>query len=267
MLKIQVGLLKFCQKKCSHFPREIQKKNCKFSGEEQTGIGQAANEESKSGHQGVSEAKNTQKTDESEKNEQKDRKKPGATNEDRTISENKQSEKKQLKTVQEVDQAGQEDDDNTQNDGDERNDEYQHIKDAKETEKTTTTMDNATEEQSKKVKHDEEKEEETPDLETNDELMEQDEPADEPLENIPDLENEKLNESSKNTKKGSNNDRQNEVCEPKEECSVDGEVVATHTVARPGDTSAHCSYVLYTFKLFTGIYLVIFAFLQSRHYS
>lgn len=124
-------------------------------------------------------------------------------------------------------------------------------------------MDNATEEQSKKVKHDEEEEKESPDLETNDELMEQDEPTDEPLENIPDLENEKLNESTKNTKKGANNDRQNEICEPKEECSVDGEVVATHTVARPGDTSAHCSYVLYIFKLSTGKYLVIFLHFYS----
>lgn len=190
----------------------------------------------------MSDAKNTQKTEESEKNEQKDRRKPGSTNEDRTISENKQSDKKQLKTVQEIDQAGPNDEQNAQNDVDEKNDEYQHIKDAKETEKSITTMDNATDEQSKKIKNDDEEKEEstTPELEANDEIMET-ETTDEPLENVPELEHEKLNESNKNNKKGSNNDRQNELCEAKEECTVDGEVVATHTVSRPGDTTAHCS--------------------------
>lgn len=185
--------------------------------------------------------KNTQKTEQSENKEQKDRRKPGATNEDRTISENKTSENKQLKTVQEMDQGTQNEEDSTENNPDDRENEYQHIKDAKETEKSITTMDNATEEQSKKVTHDEEKEEKpAPELETNDELMEQD-INDEPLENVSELENEKLNESNKTNKKGSNNDRQNDVCEPKEECSVEGEVISTHTVSRPDDTTAHCS--------------------------
>lgn len=215
--------------------------NIKSVGEEQTGIGQAANEESKTGHQGVSDAKNTQKTEQSEKNEQKDRRKPGATSEDRTISENKESSNRQLKTVKEVDQGGQNDEDNAPNDPDDKNNEYQHIKDAQETDNTTTTMDNATEEQSKKVKNDQEQEEsEKPDLETNDELMEQ-EATDEPLENVPELDSEKLNENNKSNKKGAYNERQNEVCETKEECSVDGDVVSTHTVSRPGDTTAHCS--------------------------
>lgn len=215
----------------------------KFSGEEQKGIGQAANEESKSGHQGLADNKNTQNTEQSEKQEQKDRRKPGATDDDRTISENKSSEKKQLKTVQEVDQGTQNEEDASKNDPNDPTSEYQHIKDAKETENTTTTMDNATEEQSKKVKHDEEQDETAaPDLETNDELIEE-ETKDEPLENVPEQDSEKFNENSKNNKKGANNDRQNEVCETKEECSVEGDVVSTHTVSRPGDTTAHCSYV------------------------
>lgn len=217
--------------------------NCewKYTGEEQNGIGQAANEESKSGHQGVADNKNTQKTDESEKKEQNDRRKPGATNEDRTISENKTSEKKQLKTVQEVDQGQPDEDNSTKNDTDDKDNEYQHIKDAKETENTTTTMDNATDEQSKKIKHDDEKEEiETNDIETNDELMEQ-ETKDEPMENVPDLDSEMLKESSKNNNKGANNDRQNEACETKEECGVEGDAIETHSVLRPADTTAHCS--------------------------
>ncbi|XP_031637557.1 midasin [Contarinia nasturtii] len=211
------------------------------TGEEQNGIGQAANEESKSGHQGKADNKNTQKTEQSEKKEQKDRRKPGATNEERTISENKTSENKQLKTVQEVDQGTQNEEDESNNDTDDRDNEYQHIKDATESEKSTTTMDNATEEQSKKVAHDDEKEETiTPECETNDELMEQD-TKNEPLENVPELENEKLNENSKNNKKGANNDRQNDICEPKEECTVEGDAVSTHTVSRPDNTTAHCS--------------------------
>lgn len=208
-------------------------------GEEQTGIGQAANEESKTGHQGVADAQNTQKTEQSEKNEQKDRRKPGATNEDRTISENKESSNRQLKTVQEIDQGAQNDEDNPTND--DQNTEYQHIKDAKETENTTTTMDNATEDQSKKVKNDQENEETaTNDVETNDALMEQDN-IDEPLENVPELENEKLTETNQSNKKGSNKERQNEMCETKEECGVDGDIVSTHTVSRPDNTTAHCS--------------------------
>lgn len=225
------------------------------------------NEESKSGHQGLADNKNTQNTDQSEKQEQKDKRKPGATNDDRTISENKKSEKKQLKTVQEVDQGNESEEDALKNDPDDSTSEYQHIKDAKETENTTTTMDNATDEQSKKLKHDEESNETTaPDLETNDELMEE-ATKDEPLENVPEQDSEQLNESSKNNKKGANNDRQNEVCDTKEECTVEGDVVSTHTVSRPGDTTAHCSYVqsilMYIFNFFFQIY---FFKLQSGYH-
>lgn len=190
----------------------------------------------------MADASNTQKTDQAEKTEQKDRRKPGATNEDRTISDNKSGEKKQLKTVQEVDQGNEQEENAMEND-DDPNSEYQHIKEAKETENSTTTLDNATEEQSKKVKNDEENDEkDTLELESNDQLMETD-TQDEPMENVPDLDNEKLNENSKNNKKGANNERQNEMCETQEECSVEGDVVSTYTVSRPGDTTAHCSYV------------------------
>lgn len=105
-------------------------------------------------------------------------------------------------------------------------------------------MDNATEEQSKKVKNDPENEEApASEPENIDELMEKETAAGEPLENVPELENEQLNENSKSNKNGSNNERQNEVCETKEEYSVEGDLVSTHTVSRPGDTTAHCSYV------------------------
>lgn len=223
-----------------------------FIGEEQTGVGQAANEESKTGHQGVADAKNTQQSEQSEKTEQKDRRKPGTTNDDRTISENKESSQRQLKTVQQMDQQEQNDEDTpSQTDVNDPNNEYQHIKDAKETENTTTTMDNATEEQSKKAINDQDKEEnDVADLETNDELMEQD-VTEEPLENVPELERETFNESNKTNKKGTNNERQNEICEPQEECSVEGDIIPTYNVPRPGDTTAHCSYVslFYFFNL------------------
>lgn len=216
-----------------------------FIGEEQTGTGQASNEESKTGHQGVADAKNTQQSEQSDKTEKKDRRKPGTTNEDRTISENKESSKLQLKTVQQMDQQGQNDEEQTsENDANDPNNEFQHIKDAKETENTTTTMDNATEEQSKKVMNDQNKEEsDAADLETNDELMDQDVTDEPQRETIPELEGETLSESNKTNKKGSNNERQNEVCEPQEECSVEGDVIPTYNASRPDDTTAHCSYV------------------------
>lgn len=143
-----------------------------------------------------------------------------------------------------MDQQEQMDDDTpSQTDVNDPNNEFQHIKDAKENENTTTTMDNATEEQSKKAAHDQDKEEnDAADVETNDELMEQD-VTDEPMENVPELESETLNESNKTNKKGTNNERQNEVCEPQEECSVEGDVIPTYSVSRPDDTTAHCSYV------------------------
>lgn len=120
-------------------------------------------------------------------------------------------------------------------------------------------MDNASEEQSKKMKHDEENEETaTPDLETNDELVER-ETTDEPMDIVPEFEHEKINDSIKNNKKGANNDRQNEVCETKEECNVDGDTILTHNVSRPGDTTAHCSYV-FIFFFFFLIFLFILCF-------
>lgn len=217
------------------------------TGEEQSGIGQASNEESKTGHQGVADAKNTQQNEQSEKTEQKDRRKPGTTNEDRTISDNKESSKRQLKTVQQMDQKEQMDDDTpSQTDVNDPNNEFQHIKDAKENENTTTTMDNATEEQSKKAANDQDKDEnDAADVETNDELMEQD-VTDEPSENVPELDGETLNESNKTNKKGTNDERQNEVCEPQEECSVEGDTITTYSVSRPDDTTAHCSYVYFS---------------------
>lgn len=243
MHKILVNLFK---KKWNHLFHSFRGVNFNafvhFAGEEQSGIGQASNEESKTGHQGVADAKNTQQSEQSEKTEQKDRRKPGTTNEDRTISENRESSQRQLKTVQQMDQQEQmEDDTPSQVDANDPNNEFQHIKDAKENENTTTTMDNATEEQSKKAANDQDKEEnEIADVETNDELMDQD-VTDEPLETVPELENETLNESNKNNKKGTNNERQNEVCEPQEECSVEGDAIPTYSVPRPDDTTAHCS--------------------------
>lgn len=184
-----------------------------------------------------------------EKTEQKDHRKSGTTNEDRTISDKKESSKQQLKTVQQMDQQEQMNDDaSPQADADDPSNEFQHIKDAKENENSTTTMDNATEEQSKKAANDQDKDKnDTADLETNDELMDQDVADETPLENVPELDPATLNESNKTNKKGTNNELQNEVCEPQEECSTEGDVIPTYSVPRPDDTTAHCSYVWFLF--------------------
>lgn len=102
------------------------------TGEDQNAIGQADNEESESGHHGIADTKNTKNAKQPEKHEKQENRKPGETNDERTISENTAQDKKKLKTVQQMNE-------NSNNDKTETN-EYQHVKEAKECDKTT--MDN-----------------------------------------------------------------------------------------------------------------------------
>lgn len=109
------------------------------TGEDKEGIGQADNEESEAGHQGVADTKNTKNTKQSKRNEKQEQRKPGETNEDRTVSQNRAEEKKQLKTIQEMNNSNADDKDDDEKDQNDT-DEYQHVKEAKKTDKTT--MDN-----------------------------------------------------------------------------------------------------------------------------
>ncbi|XP_037941343.1 midasin-like, partial [Teleopsis dalmanni] len=126
---------------------------------------------------------------------------------------------------------------NTPEDEDVAAEEYQHVKEPKKSDKTT--LDNATEEQSKNLQHQQDKEDENePECENNDELMEEDE--NENLNNeedIHDMEAEKFDHKSE---KPSKTEKVKERIETDEQMEIEGEVVETMNVPRGTDTTAHC---------------------------
>lgn len=214
------------------------------TGEDKDGVGQAENDDSKTGHQGIADTKETQSNERKrDKPEKQDKRKQGATDEERTISENSREKKKQLKTVEKIsreDRPEPEGDDD-ENPSEKDAEEYQHVKDAKKTDKTT--MDNATEEQSKKIQHEElnenDAENDTKDADGADELMDEDQPPDvDDLENVDNLISEK-NDNEKSKEKKSKGEKSQEKCDTKEDVDVDGEIVPTHNVRRKDETSAH----------------------------
>ncbi|XP_065084393.1 midasin [Ochlerotatus camptorhynchus] len=213
------------------------------TGEDKDGVGQAENEKSDSGHQGIAESKETRtKRDKNDQKQQQEKRRQGNTDEDRTLGDPDKAEKKRLKTVDEInreDRANKEDDIEEDADKEEESEEYQHVKDAKQSDKTT--LDNATEEQSKKLQHQEnEKQEDKPDEEQEgtDELMDVDEQKEE-LEET----DKQLLESEKNEKKkdkpAKKDENQREKIETLENVEVEGETVETARVPRGEDTTAH----------------------------
>ncbi|XP_063699493.1 midasin [Culicoides brevitarsis] len=212
------------------------------TGEDKDGIGQAENEDSKAGHKGVAQAKKseTQDQEKTREEEQQEQRKKGESDERRTL-DNKQSERKKLKTVEQM---------NDQNEGEEEEedlgkndaDEYQHIKEAKGTDKST--LDTATEEQSKQVQHEEDaKMDEDPveGQENSDELPKE-EPIDEPesLEETEKVKSEQMKQ--KKDKSKHNKDTSEEKLETQDpEVTVEGEQIDTLTVPRGTDTTSHIS--------------------------
>lgn len=205
------------------------------TGEDRDGVGQAENEESKSGHQGIADTKETKSKRNQQNDQQQKKRKMGNTDEERTLGEVDKMEKKTLKTVDKLNREENGDEDEEMADQDET-DEYQHVKDAKKTDKTT--LDNATEEQSKKIQHDERKTaEDNEEMETNDELPESEDP--EMLDKKADeIESNKLDKKSEKPSKS--DDKSKERLEKAEEVEVDGEDISTFSVPRGTDTSAHC---------------------------
>lgn len=210
-----------------------------FSGEDQNGIGQAENDESKSGHQGESKTKEKNDPTDAEKDTSKsDVRKRGDMKEERTLSniENEQ----RLKTTENIDNTKEDkkmDEKNREN----MSDEYQHIKDANNQDETVT-MDNATEEQSEQLRNPIEEEiNENEEEGLKDELMEDDSKPDETIEPIEKIDSEKI-EGGKSKQKGHKNKEQMEPCNDIDDTDT-GELVSTYTVQRMDDTIAHCSYV------------------------
>ncbi|XP_037949486.1 midasin [Teleopsis dalmanni] len=219
--------------------KQEQKLDEQETGEEKDGVGQAENDENDGGHQGIAETKEMISKDE-RKNERntKEKRKQGKTNEERSLGEAEQNKLKQLKTIDKLkEQKETESEINTPEDEDVAAEEYQHVKEPKKSDKTT--LDNATEEQSKNLQHQQDKEDENePECENNDELMEEDE--NENLNNeedIHDMEAEKFDHKSE---KPSKTEKVKERIETDEQMEIEGEVVETMNVPRGTDTTAHC---------------------------
>ncbi|KFB51623.1 hypothetical protein ZHAS_00019697 [Anopheles sinensis] len=222
------------------------------TGEDKDGTGQAENEQSDAGHRGIAEAKETRtRKDEHQERQQQQkqqRRKQGNTDEDRSLGDPDQAEKKRLKTVDKLNRDERKDEDEKHMEDKEEeeqvDEEFQHVKDAKDTDKTT--MDNATEEQSKQVQHQEKRKDDASedkdapeDEESADKLLEEEE--DTPQE---DVEERELLESEKNESKKDKPAKQDETAikermETVENAEVEGEIIPTATVARGDETVAH----------------------------
>uniref|UniRef100_A0A182PZR4 Midasin n=1 Tax=Anopheles farauti TaxID=69004 RepID=A0A182PZR4_9DIPT len=221
------------------------------TGEDKEGTGQAENEQSDKGHRGIAESKKTR----SRKNEQKEQpekqqeqqSKQGHTDEDRSLGDPDQAEKKRLKTVDQMNRderpEEEEQQEEDENEEERKEDEFQHVKDAKSDDKTT--MDNATEEQSKQVQHQEQKEDELDkeqkeeEDENADQLMEEEEePPQEELEERELLESER-NENKKDKPAKKEEQALKEKMETEMNVEVEGEIIPTATVARGDETVAH----------------------------
>ena len=146
-------------------------------------------------------------------------------------------EKKTLKTIDKLNRKDESQKSEDEPMPDDEAEEFQHVKDAKQTDKTT--LDNATEEQSKKIQHDKEKpEDSTMEDESHDQLPEdeQDQPMDQ--EEVNQMESKTLDKKSE--KPAKSDEQTKERLENPEEVVVEGENVLTYSVARGSETTAHC---------------------------
>ncbi|XP_039481585.1 midasin [Drosophila santomea] len=222
--------------------KQDQKLDEQETGEEKDGVGQAENDADDGGHQGVAETQETV-SQEDRKNERQtqEKRKQGRTNEERSLGEAEQNKLKQLKTIDQLKDPKESDDaeQEKQEPMDQAEaEEYQHVKEPKNSDKTT--LDNATEEQSKKIQHqeDEPSNEEEIEAENVDELMETEEPAADP-EDDAQLEQLGAEKTEQKSDKPSKTDKSKERLETPEGMEIEGEVVPTMTVPRSSETTAH----------------------------
>ncbi|KAG5680585.1 hypothetical protein PVAND_010082 [Polypedilum vanderplanki] len=207
------------------------------TGEDKDGIGQAENQESKSGHQGVSDARENRSQKNQDRKEEQQQRKKGNTDEERTLGDVDKMEKKFLKTVDKLNRD-EKNDNNPDIDENQETDEYQHVKDAKKNDKTT--LDNATEEQSRKIQHEEnvhDKMTENED-ESQEDLMEVDEKSEPEMVETDDMRSNKFDEKSEKPSK--HEEFSKDRIEQTEEIKIDGEDVLTFSVPRGEETTAHC---------------------------
>ncbi|KAH8401432.1 hypothetical protein KR009_005450 [Drosophila setifemur] len=223
--------------------KQDQKLDEQETGEEKDGVGQAENETNDGGHQGIADTQETVSQEE-RKNERQtqEKRKQGRTNEERSLGEAEKNKLKQLKTIDQLRESKESEESEQQkpepNDQEAEAEEYQHVKEPKNSDKTT--LDNATEEQSKKIQHQEDeppKEDET-EAENGDELMETEEPAAEPEEDAQ-LEQLGAEKTEQKSDKPSKTEQSKERLETPEGMEIEGEVVPTMTVPRSSETTAH----------------------------
>ncbi|CAG9805676.1 unnamed protein product [Chironomus riparius] len=208
------------------------------TGEDKDGIGQAENKESETGHQGVSETKESKSNKNRDNDNSQQKRRKGNTDEERTLGSVDDLKKKFLKTIDKINQAQNKDENDDNNKQGDDEDEYQHVKDAKKSDKTT--MDNATEEQSKEIKHEENFKQENHDLESNDQLMDDDKIEPEIQDITEEINSKKLEENSNKPAKNSEQTKDRLNDQQNQETVVDGENVMTSNVSRGTDTTAHC---------------------------
>ncbi|XP_011196368.2 midasin [Zeugodacus cucurbitae] len=223
--------------------KQDQKMDEQETGEEKDGVGQAENDTNDGGHQGVADTKEQVAQDESTKEQKpQEKRKQGKTDEERTLGEAEKNKLKQLKTIDKMKEQQQQQEDGEHEDDKEADaEEFQHVKEPKNSDKTT--LDNATEEQSKKVKHqeDEEKEDAANEDAENNEALDEEEETDKPNDDEQNLEEMSAEKFDQKSDKPSKSERSKERIEENMEMEVEGEVVPTMTVTRSDDTTAHCN--------------------------
>ncbi|XP_037827489.1 midasin [Lucilia sericata] len=211
------------------------------TGEDKEGIGQAENETNDGGHQGIAETKETTAPEDNKSDvNTKEKRKQGRTDEDRSMGQAEQNKIKRLKTVDKINEEdnAQKEDDQDEANNDMEAEEYQHVKEPKTSDKLT--LDNATEEQSKKIQPQSEEEKINENEETNENQSELIEETEEELNNV-DLQemlSEKMEKKSDNPSKS---EPRNDNATTQEQLEVEGEVIETMTVQRSDDTTAHCN--------------------------
>ncbi|XP_055380261.1 midasin [Condylostylus longicornis] len=218
-----------------------QKLDEQETGEEGKGVGQANDDKSEKGHQSITETKEVNSIEKNvNKNESKTKNKLQDANENRTLGERDENTIKNLKTIEKnKDENEKEINEKSNLEEGANSDEFQHIKEPDRT--TITAIDNATEEQSKKIQHlsdTEENEEEIDDL-TNKDNIEENLDEDDSLEQeILEINSEKTTqETQKSKSKDIKEQSQHEICEEKME--IEGENIDTIYVTRGSDTTSH----------------------------
>ncbi|BFG04951.1 midasin [Drosophila madeirensis] len=223
--------------------KQEQKMDEQETGEEKDGVGQAENDTNDGGHQGVAETQETVSQEERKNEKQtQEKRKQGRTNEERTLGEAEKNKLKQLKTIDQMKESKETEESEQQQQPEETDpaeaEEYQHVKEPKNSDKTT--LDNATEEQSKKIQHQEDEEAPTEETEAEnaDELMDTEEPAVEQEEDAQ-LEQLGAEKTEQKSDKPSKTEQSKERLETPEGMEIEGEVVPTMTVPRSAETTAH----------------------------